>query len=332
MAPENFPIVDHQTHWYPQPYVESLIGRSEYPRVERDADGGLVYLVDDGVTQPQMAALTADVEEHLAQADAAGIDMMVTGPATLAELLHLEAVEAAEMLDAIHVAYAEAQHEHPDRLAFLAALPMQDPAVALEVLDRAIGELGLRGVALLAVNEGRPLGGDETLPVFARIAELGVPLFLHPALRSDTVANTRTVREELGLAWMYQTAHAALELIDSGTLDAVPDLVVVHPHLGGVLPYVTGRIDGLPGSRAQRPVADYLKTRFYADTAAATPAALRLATDAYGVDRLLFASDHPFLPIARLRRYLEDNVDAETAARIYSNRVPGLLPPQEELR
>lgn len=92
---------------------------------------------------------------------------------------------------------------------------------------------------------------------------------------------------------MYQTAAAALELIDGGVFDAVPDLAVVHPHLGGVLPYVAGRISGLGGGKAQHPIEHYLKTRFYIDTAASTPAALTLA--------ILFATDHPFNPMPAMR-------------------------------
>jgi predicted TIM-barrel fold metal-dependent hydrolase len=112
--------------------------------------------------------------------------------------------------------------------------------------------------------------------------------------------------------------------VDGGVLDAVPNLVVVHPHLGGVLPYVAGRISGLPGSAASEPLEHYLKTRFYADTAQATPPALELAIRMYGADRIIFASDHPFSPMSQLRRYVEDNVNPATAAQIYGNRVPGL--------
>jgi aminocarboxymuconate-semialdehyde decarboxylase len=208
---------------------------------------------------------------------------------------------------------------------------MQDPAVALEVLDRAVRELGLKGVSLLTVNEGRPLVSEGTLAVFARIAELGVPLFLHPGLRSTTQGHTRSFREEVGLAWMYQTA-AALELVDGGVFDAVPDLAVVHPHLGGVLPYVAGRIGGLGGSKAQHPIEHYLKTRFYTDTAVSTPAALAIAIQTCGIDRLLFATDHPFNPMPALRDYLEDNLDPHDAARIYANRVSGLPAAADQAR
>jgi predicted TIM-barrel fold metal-dependent hydrolase len=139
------------------------------------------------------------------------------------------------------------------------------------------------------------------------------------------LARGRSVREEAGLAWMYQAALAALQLIDSRVLDAVPGLVVVHPHLGSVLPYVAGRISPLPGSKVEHPIEHYLKNRFYADTAAAaTPAALDLAVRAYGADRLVFATDHPFGPMTALRCYVENNLPPQTASRIYANRIPGL--------
>jgi aminocarboxymuconate-semialdehyde decarboxylase len=317
-------VVDHQAHWYPRSCVEALLGRSSPPMVERANDGSYVMTLADGATQPAMEGLLKDIEEHLAQATTAGIETLVIGPAMLGEVLHLEVGEAVDLLDRLHEEYAAAQRAHPDRVACLAALPMQDPSTALEVLDRAVGELDLRGVALIAANEGRQLVSDGTLAVYARIAELGVPLFLHPGFRSITRARTRSFREEVGLAWMFQTALAALELVDGGVFDAVPDLVVVHPHLGGVLPYVAGRISPLPGSAAAEPLEHYLKTRFYADTAAATPHALELAIHMYGPDRLVFATDHPFLPMGALRGYVEDNLAPDVAEQVYANRVPGL--------
>ncbi len=55
-------------------------------------------------------------------------------------------------------------------------------------------------------------------------------------------------------------------------LDLNPGLVVVHPHLGGVLPYVAERIGLLGGSKAKHPIEHYFKTNFYVDTAAGNPA------------------------------------------------------------
>jgi predicted TIM-barrel fold metal-dependent hydrolase len=210
---------------------------------------------------------------------------------------------------------------------------MQDPSVALKVLDHAVGELDLRAVSLVTtIDEKHPLITEESLRVFARIAELGVPLVLHPGFRSATRVATRTMREEAGLSWVYQTSLTALRLIDEGVLDAVPDLVVVHPHLGGVLPYIAERIGLLGGSKAQHPIEHYFKTNFYVDTAAGNPGALRLAIEAYGIDRVVFATDYPFYKMSEVRRQIEDAVGPEAAQQICANRVPGLRLPTPAVR
>jgi predicted TIM-barrel fold metal-dependent hydrolase len=324
----NTPVVDYQVHWYPPSVVEQLMSRSTYPRAERGADGEYVVWLDEGVSQPLMNRLAADFDGHLAHAAAAGVDVLVLGPCTLAEVFHLPAGEAAELLDHVHVEYAAAQRAHPDHVVALAALPMQDPSLALKVLDHAVGELDLRGVSLVTtIDEKRPLITEDSLRVFARIAEMGVPLVMHPGFRSATRFGTRTIREDAGLSWTYQTSLTALRLIDEGVLDAVPDLVVVHPHLGGVLPYVAERIGLLGGSKAKHPIEHYFKTNFYVDTAAGNPGALRLAIEAYGIDRVVFATDYPFYDMSSVRQQVEDTVGPQAAQQIYANRVPGLRLP-----
>jgi aminocarboxymuconate-semialdehyde decarboxylase len=333
MLHPNTPVVDHQVHWYPPSAVERLMGRSTYPKAERGPDGNYVLWLDEGISQPLMNRLAVNLDEHLAHAAAAGVDVLVLGPATMGEVFHLPADEAADLLDHVHVEYAAAQRAHPDHVVGLAALPMQEPSLALEVLDHAIGDLDLRGVSLLTtVDEKRPLITEDSLPVFARIAELGVPLFLHPGFRSATRSGTRTIREDAGLSWTYQTALTALRLVDEGVLDAVPGLVVLHPHLGGVLPYVAERIGSLGGSKAKHRIEHYFRTNFYVDTAAGNPGALRLAIEAYGADRVVFATDYPFYDMSSVRHWVEGSVAPRAAQQIYANGVPGLRLPAPAAR
>jgi predicted TIM-barrel fold metal-dependent hydrolase len=329
----NSPVVDYQVHWYPPSVVEQLVGRSAYPTAERGADGEYVLWLDEGISMPIMNRLAVDFDGHLAHAAARGVDVLVLGPCTLGEVLHLPPGEAAELLDHVHVEYAAAQRAHPEHVVALAALPMQDPSLALKVLDHAVGELDLRGVSLMTtIDEKRPLVTEDSLRVFARIAELGVPLVMHPGFRSATRFGTRTAREDAGLSWTYQTSLTALRLIDEGVLDAVPDLVVLHPHLGGVLPYVAERIGLLGGSKAKHPIEHYFKTNFYVDTAAGNPGALRLAIEAYGIDRVVFATDYPFYDMSSVRQQVEDTVGPQAAQQIYANRVPGLRLPAPAAR
>lgn len=323
-APESG-IVDHQFHWYPRRYLDALTGRRDYPRIEVTDGGDLTLQLDDDLAQPAIRPLSAGIDDHLSQAAAVGIGQVVVGPATLGEILHLDPVEAAELLSVLHQEYADAQVRHPDRVAGLAALPMQDARAALTTLDQAIGELGLRGVSLLTANEGRPLVDEDLIPVYQRIAEHDVPIFLHPAGRAPIRAHACGFRQQVGLGWVYQTAAAALEIIDSGLLDLAPQLRFVHPHLGGVLPYVVGRISPIPGSRAAQPIEHYLRHNFFVDTATQTPAALSTAIATYGLDRILFASDHPFIPMPQMRALIEDQLGETDSAAIYANRVSDLL-------
>ena len=320
-------VVDYQCHWYPPGFLEAIEHRAGVPRTRRDADGVWYLEVVDGEAGGPAPAVFTDLDLHIAMADAEGIDVLVIGPTVLGEVLHLPGDEAADILDVLHREYAEAQRRYPGRIVCLATLPLQDPQASLRVLDRAIVELGLGGVSVLATVEGRAPATDETLPVFRRIGELGVPVLLHPGIRSNTYTGGGLSRAEAGLGWMYHTARAALSFVDSGALDESPNLTVLHPHLGGVLPYVVERIDRQPGSKAKLPLRDYLRNRFYTDCVAPTPGALQFAINAYGLDRVLFATDHPFVKAADVKRSIAENATAEQVEAIYANRLAGLKLP-----
>src|SRR6266478_3850462 len=77
---------------------------------------------------------------------------------------------------------AEIVSRHPDRFpGFVASLPMNHPDAALAEIDRAVGQLGATGVQIFSNVNGRPLDEPEFLPLFARMAALGLPIWLHPA-------------------------------------------------------------------------------------------------------------------------------------------------------
>lgn len=315
-------IIDHQWHWMDPDVFQALLRRDKPPRVEPGGPFEYVFELADGVRVPMPPDLVLDLDERLRMAGDNGIDAVVCSPTFVAEALHLEPGEAAELLQLANSAMARAQRAHPEQLAGLAFLPLQSPDHALSVLQAAVDD-GLRGVSILASIDGRPVATEETLPVFQRIAELDLPVFLHPAVRSNTSSQGRGMPAEIGIGWMYHTALAALNLIESGTLDSCPELTVVHPHLGGVLPYIRGRVDDT--RRGERPLSEYLRRNFYTDTVNSTPGALEFAIAAYGLDRVLFATDYPFVPMAAGVEYVRANADEKSANAIFANRLPGLL-------
>ena len=105
-------------------------------------------------------------------------------------------------------------------------------------------------------------------------------------------------------------------------LDRHPDLKLVCPHLGGALPYLCGRMDHQvrvlkrgPQHLRKKP-SDYLRDIFM-DIVSPLPEALRFALDFTSADKLLFASDHPWVDAAEILGTLEQvGLPAETKAQI----------------
>jgi uncharacterized protein len=207
--------------------------------------------------------------------------------------------------------------EHPDRFAgFVAQLPMNDPEGTLEAIDHACGELGALGVQIYTHVNGHPLDEQRFEPFWARMAELGKPVWVHPSRNaswSDYPTEDVSKYEIWWVfGWEYDTAAFMARIVFSGVLERHPDLKILIHHGGSMVPHFAGRVgpgwDQLgartPPDRAyeiehpplsKRPL-DYFKM-FYADTAMFGAAhAIQCCIEFFGVDRILFASDTPFDP------------------------------------
>ncbi len=78
-------------------------------------------------------------------------------------------------------AMGELCRKYPQRFpAFAAALCMTDVAGSVAEARRAVKDLGARGVLLYTNVAGRPLDDPEFEPIFAAMAELDLPVWLHP--------------------------------------------------------------------------------------------------------------------------------------------------------
>jgi aminocarboxymuconate-semialdehyde decarboxylase len=187
------------------------------------------------------------------------------------------------------------------------------------VLDDAVSHLGLRGVLIHSNINGAPIDSDTCRPVYARMAELGVPLFIHP---------TRTLMEEqlrdYGLEYLvgfvFDTSLAALRLVLSGIVADNPGLKVVLPHCGGTLPYLAGRIDAShekPYSLGQAldPLPSEQLRGFYTDTVSQDAETLAFAGCFFADGHVMFASDYPFFPVEQQLAFVHDHVPEPVLGR-----------------
>lgn len=320
-------VVDCQSHWHPREFFEALARRDRPPRATRAPDGGYVVELGEATRFPIMPLLL-DLDRQLEDAAAAGIDVVVSSTGAFG-VEDLPAAEAGELAALLNEATRAAERAHPGRFHGLARVPLQSPEAALEVLDHAIGELGLRGVCICSNVGGRSVADPDLWPVYERIEALGVPLFIHPT-RTPHSDELERYGLEYVVGFMFDSTIAALDLAFSGAMERFPGLEVVHPHLGGTIPFLAGRIDyeyrkpWAMDTTLSRPPTEYLR-RFHTDTVSQTPGALALALDFYGPERMLFASDYPYWSPAEELAFVRANVPAGHLDRVLAGNACRLL-------
>ena len=216
-------------------------------------------------------------------------------------------------------AMAELCARHPQRFpTFVAALSMTDVDGSVREARRAVKELGAGGVQIFTSVAGRPLDDPGFEPIFATMAELDLPIWLHPARTASMTDYPGEPKSRFEMwwcfGWPYDTSVAMVRLALWGLLDRYPRLKIITHHLGGMIPYYDGRIGpGLEvlGSRTsdedyskilpslKRPHLDYMRD-FYGDTALFGGGihAVRCGLEFFGAEHVVFATDTPLGPIA----------------------------------
>ena len=318
--------VDSHIHWIPDGYFELLSRRTSSPRAQRQGDGWM-YLNDDRDSF-FVENEWSNLERQFETAHRTGMDMtLVSSMGIHSDLDGLPLELAREAARLVNEAWAGAQRERSGRFYAAAAVPLQDVDAAIAELDHAVTQLGLIGVSIPGSIAGEPLDAPRLEPFWARVAQLGVPMFLHPtdgALLSSMRGYENALYLSLGR--VVDSSVAALRLVLNGTFDRHPGLRLLHFHAGGVLPYAAGRLDknASIGSLGERPTA-YLR-RMWVDTAMPHPLTLDMALKFYGNDRVLYGSDNPcWNPLAALEATRSLQLDGATETAVLGSNARTLL-------
>src|SRR4051812_39622870 len=92
--------------------------------------------------------------ERLRDMDRKGIDVRVLSVST-PNVYPWNGTEQIRIARKVNDALARSCRQHPDRFVGLASLPLQDVDASLQEIDRAVGELGMKGLAI-GSNMGGP--------------------------------------------------------------------------------------------------------------------------------------------------------------------------------
>ena len=230
---------------------------------------------------------------------------------------------------------AELCSRHPDRFpAFVASMPMNNVEACVLEAERAIGELGARGIQVFTNVLGKPLSGAEFRPIFRSLARHDLPVWIHPIRGpqfSDYATEGASEHEIwFTFGWPYETSACVTRLIYSGLFDELPGLKIITHHMGGMVPFFAGKVDlGFDqifhGQTDFNPVAaraglkkkpaEYYRM-LYADTSLnGSVAATRCGHAFFTTGHCLFATDAPF-DAEQGRMLIRETINAVNALEI----------------
>ena len=274
-------VLDFQHHFVPRELAE-----------RRGAKGPRHDVPEGGMKKVTLHQKLYDPEEQLRDMDAGGLDTAI-----LSCVIGWDSSLADCRL--INDTYAALQKTYPGRFVGLAHIPLliDTPAAALGELDRAVGDLGLRGVTITSQVNGLPLDSPQLFDFYAKTVEGRIPIFVHPSMPPrgyDWIKEydlSRIVGRELDLVL------AVSRLIAAGVLDRFPELKMVVAHFGGGIASIKERLVAKAyrfGTHLKRSFEDSFD-QLYFDMSGfeGGTAALRCALTGIKPERMVFATDYP---------------------------------------
>ena len=242
-------------------------------------------------------ARMSDISDRIAKMDAMGVDVQVLS----ASLVH-QGLDWADAQTSLRLArttndwIAKAVAAHPARFVGLGTLPLHVPSLAVTELERCMGDLRLKGVAISTMAGTMELGDPQLRAFWAKAEALGAVVYIHPGGNRDRRFNRFHLWNSVGQA--FEEAMAISSLMYDGVLESFPKLKICISHGGGYMPFYMGRIDRNYLEKANtrvnmsKPPIDYLRMLYF-DSCVYERAVLQHLVDKVGVDRVLLGSDYP---------------------------------------
>ena len=242
-------------------------------------------------------ARMSDISDRIAKMDAMGVDVQVLS----ASLVH-QGLDWADAQTSLRLArttndwIAKAVAAHPARFVGLGTLPLHMPSRAVTELERCMGDLRLKGVAISTMAGVMELGDPQLRPFWVKAEALGAVVYIHPGGNRDRRFKRFHLWNSVGQA--FEEAMAISSLMYDGVLEAFPKLKICISHGGGYMPFYMGRIDRNYLEKANtrvnmsKPPIDYLRMLYF-DSCVYETAVLKHLVDKVGADRVLLGSDYP---------------------------------------
>ena len=304
---------DVHNHVVPRKAIELLRDGSGYPiTVEGD-------VMEADRVRAELTPVFTDPVAKLAQLESLGLEGAVVSVSPALFAYETDEERGAALCRAVNSGLAGFCTHDPERLRWIAHVPLQAPDAAAALLAEAAGA-GAVGAQIGTSVAGTPLADAGLDPFWSAAEEHDMALMLHPAYNNPH-RGLQGYHLQNAIGNQLETTIAAERLIVTGVLDRHPGLRLLLVHAGGYMPWQAGRLRHAATVRAELsdspPDPSTYFGRIVVDTITHDTAALRYLVERVGADNVAMGTDLPFdmatpEPVATL----EEAVDPETARHI----------------
>lgn len=240
---------------------------------------------------------STDLSKRVKEMDDVGLDLQLICQGAGVYADQLPADQALEIVTQSNTILAERIALHRDRLMGITALSLKNIDASVKEIERTAA-LGFRAVLLYPHVDGKMLVDLPVMdPIFAKISELKLPIFLHGAGTAQDPTLGRLEDGGAGVAYAVlsdgEVAECCLRMIASGLFDRYPNLKIVIRSSGGGLPLLLHRFFWKhKGPSGEQRYSDIFLEHFLIDTASSDARTLAFLIDKMGENNIVFGSDY----------------------------------------
>ncbi len=276
---------------------------------------------------------STDFVGRRAAMDAAGVDLQLVSQTARAGVDALSVEDEMALIRTSNDAIAERIATAPDRFIGSVAVSFRDVPGSIAEIDR-LQTRGFRAVLIYPQVAGQFLADrPESQPLFARIAELGLPIFMHGGGTRGASPDMAHLEDEgMGVAASIYADAAVTEsvvrLIAAGTFDRHPNLRIVIRSAGGGLPLLLKKMSWRhKGEGESKKYSEMFLEHFLIDCASVNARTLEFFIDTLGERSVVFGSDYcgGLGPLSRAMPVINDQSSPERYRTILNRNSRELL-------
>lgn len=238
-----------------------------------------------------------DLGKRVREMDEAGLDLQLVCQGAGVYADQLPANQALEIVRQSNDVLAERVAPHKDRLMGITALSLKNIEASVQEVERTAAQ-GFRAVLLYPHVDGEMLVDTPAMePIFAKISELDLPIFLHGAGTAQDPTLARLEDGGAGVAYAVlsdgEVAECCLRMIASGLFDRHPNLRIVIRSSGGGIPLLLHRFFWKhKGPQGEKRYSEIFLEHFFIDCASSDARTLAFLIDKLGDNNIVFGSDY----------------------------------------